>query len=91
MVVFVIENSPEKLRGELTRWLIEIKAGVFIGKVSAMVRDKLWNKVENERPALHAVQIYDANNEQGYIMKVLGEPHRNVIDMEGLQLIKVVK
>jgi CRISPR-associated protein Cas2 len=45
MVVIILEKVPVRLRGELTRWLLELKAGVFVGKVSAMVRDKLWQRV----------------------------------------------
>ena len=33
------------LRGELSRWLLELRAGVFVGKVSALVRDLLWEEV----------------------------------------------
>ena len=45
MVVMILESVPPSLRGEITRWMIQPKAGVFVGKVSAMVRDKLWEKV----------------------------------------------
>ncbi len=41
MVVIILEKVPAGLRGELTRWLLELKAGVFVGKVSAMVRERL--------------------------------------------------
>ena len=44
MVVIILEKVSASLRGELSRWLIEPKPGVFIGHVSAMVRDKLWEK-----------------------------------------------
>ena len=42
MLVMVLENVPPSLRGELTRWLIEPRPGVFVGHVSALVRDRLW-------------------------------------------------
>ena len=45
MVVIVIDNASAKLRGELTKWLLEVKPGVFVGKVSAMVRERLWDKI----------------------------------------------
>ncbi len=45
MIVLILEKVPTSLRGELTRWLLELKAGVFVGKVSAMVRDRLWEHV----------------------------------------------
>ena len=41
MIVMILENVPTSLRGELSRWLLEPRAGVFVGHVSARVRDKL--------------------------------------------------
>ena len=35
MLVLIVENVKPTLRGELSRWLFEIKAGVFTGRVSA--------------------------------------------------------
>ena len=44
MLVMMLETVPVGLRGELTRWLIEPHPGVFVGHVSALVRDRLWLK-----------------------------------------------
>lgn len=87
MVVIVLENASEKLRGLITRWLIETKPGVFVGSVSAIVREKLWEVVEEETPR-SALLIYSYNNEQGYRIEMLGEPRRSLVDLDGLQLIK---
>ncbi|MDQ0847452.1 CRISPR-associated endoribonuclease Cas2 subtype I-E [Streptomyces sp. V1I6] len=45
MTVIVLTNCPAGLRGFLTRWLLEISAGVFIGNPSARIRDVLWDEV----------------------------------------------
>lgn len=37
-----------------------------------------------------AVMAYDSNNEQGFEMKIYGEPKRQVIDFEGVQLIQLM-
>lgn len=89
MTVFVIENAPDRLRGELTRWLLEIKPGVFAGRVSALVREQLWNKVLDERPYLSAIQLYSYNCEQGFRIEMTGEPKRHVVDLEGIQCIEI--
>ena len=88
MVVFVLENAAEKLRGILTRWMIETKPGVFVGSLNAMVRDKLWDIIWDDMPK-GALMIFSCNNEQGYQIKMSGDPTRTVIDLDGLQLIKV--
>lgn len=90
MTVFILETAPEKLRGELTRWMLEAKPGVFIGSVSGLVREKLWAKVCREIPVISALLIYSASCEQGFRIEMNGDPHRRVINMEGLQLIKVM-
>lgn len=88
MVVIVLDCARETLRGELTKWLLETKPGVFVGNLNAVVRDKLWEKVEKGEPT-GALMIYSTNNEQGFTIQMLGEPHRSVVDFDGVQLIKV--
>ena len=60
----VIDNAPEKLRGELTRWLLEVKPGVLVGKTSAAVREKLWEKVNKDGKSYDfCVEYYLCNEE----------------------------
>ena len=89
MVVLVIENSPLKLRGELTKWLMEVKPGTFAGKVSALVRQKLWERVCGTSGVVGAVMLYSMNNEQGFAMEMHGEPYRKVKTINGLQFIAI--
>ena len=89
MVVIVIDNAPLKLRGELTKWLMEVKPGVFVGKITAMVRQRLWDKVYYSDGLTGAVMLYSMNNEQGFEMEMCGDPTRKVIEANGLQLIAV--
>ena len=89
MVVIVIDNAPLKLRGELTKWLMEVKPGVFVGKITAMVRQRLWDKVYHSDGLTGAVMLYSMNNEQGFEMEMCGDPTRKVIETNGLRLIAV--
>ena len=88
MVVCVLENATEKLRGVLTRWMIETKPGVFVGSLNALVRDKLWDMIPDHAPK-GALMIYSCNNEQGFTIEMYGDPTRSVVDLDGIQLIKV--
>lgn len=90
MTVLVLENVSESLRGECTRFLLEIKAGVFIGTISALVREKLWAKVKNASDEGNCLIAYPSDNEQGFQMEMCGNPRRSIVDMEGLLLIKSV-
>lgn len=88
MVVFVLENASPGLRGELSRWLFEVKAGVFVGKLSALVRDELWKMVESKIKNGSALLIYSTNSEQGFTARSLGDPSRQLIDIDGVLLVK---
>lgn len=87
-VVITMENATERLRGECTRYMIEIKAGVFVGTISAMVRDILWKSITESNEAGGAMMLYSAQNEQGFHMEMHGFPRRRVVDLDGLQLIE---
>jgi len=89
MVVMILENVPTSVRGELTRWLIEPYPGVFVGHVTAMVRDRLWERTIKKLKDGGMVQIWSTNNEQRFQMRATGVTRREVVDYEGLQLIRI--
>jgi CRISPR-associated protein Cas2 len=70
MTVIVVAACPVGLRGHLTRWLLEISAGVFVGKVSAWVRELLWLPTVEMVKTGRAIMVFSANNEQGLEFKV---------------------
>lgn len=69
MTVIVLTNCPPGLRGFLTRWLLEISAGVFIGNPSARIRDALWNEVQQYAGQGRALLAHTTNNEQGFTFR----------------------
>jgi CRISPR-associated protein Cas2 len=89
MIVMILEKVPLRLRGELTRWLIEPSTGVFVGHVNAMVRQRLWEKCCKARGAGGIVQLWSTNTEQRFAMRKWGDTSRNIVEVEGLQLIQV--
>ncbi|MFQ7139093.1 type I-E CRISPR-associated endoribonuclease Cas2e [Evtepia sp.] len=91
MTVIAMDAAPEGVRGELTRWFLELKPGVFIGKVNTRIRDLLWERICQTDAANGAVMAYAAPNEQGFSLRVFGVPKRRVNDFEGIQLITIQK
>ncbi len=89
MVVLILESVPPGLRGELTRWMLEPKTGVFVGRVSAMVRDRLWTKVCAEADAGGCILVHTTNSEQGFRIVCSGKTTRTVGDFDGFQLVRV--
>lgn len=89
MVVMILEKVPASLRGELARWLIEPHTGVFVGQVSALVRDRLWEKCCARVKGGAVVQMWSSNNEQSFELRTWGPTKRKVIDLDGLRLISI--
>lgn len=88
MVVIILEKVSPSLRGELTRWLIEPHPGVFVGHISGMVRDRLWDKCCERLRDGGIVQLWSTNNEQRFAIRSVGDTKREVVDFEGLSLIR---
>lgn len=88
MVVLIVESVPVGLRGQLSRWMLEPKAGVFVGTVSAAVRDLLWEKACEEVATGGVTMIYRTDNEQGFAIRSYGETSRQIEEWEGLFLVR---
>lgn len=87
MIVIVLTACPVGLRGDLTRWLLEISPGVFVGRISARVRERLWERVTDLCKNGRAIMVYSARNEQHLAFRV----HQSdwvPTDCDGLELIK---
>lgn len=89
MVVLMVERVPASLRGELSRWMIEPRAGVFVGSISTMVRDKLWELALRGSKGGSVTLVYSSPNEQGFQIRTAGDATREVVDMDGLSLIRI--
>jgi len=88
MVVFILHRVSPSLRGELTRWLIQADTNVFVGTLSARVRDRLWQRVQRSLKDGAALLIYPAPNEQGFTILTSGRTRKIIEDFEGLLLAK---
>jgi len=87
MVVLAVRNCPQKLRGDLTKWLIEIDGGVFVGNLSARVRDAVWDRVCANVKNGSASMAFGSGNEQKLDFRI----HNTVwtpVDYDGIKLIK---
>ncbi len=69
--------------------MLELKAGVFVGSVSAMVRDKLWTKVCEKSNGGGCILAHSTNNEQGFELRFWGDCSRELLDFDGLSLVKI--
>ncbi len=86
MTVIVLIAVAEGLRGHLTRWMIEIAAGVFVGNPSARVRDRLWALLSQRVGDGQVVMVEPAQNEQGWALRTAGRDRWYPVDLDGLIL-----
>nr|WP_202490477.1 type I-E CRISPR-associated endoribonuclease Cas2e [Streptomyces sp. SID8381] len=86
VTVIVLTNCPAGLRGFLTRWLLEISPGVFLGSPSARVRDILWDEVRAYSGQGRALLAHSTDNEQGFAFRT-HDHSWHPTDHEGLTLL----
>lgn len=87
--VVIVERATPGLRGRLTRWMLEVQAGVFVGKLSARVREAVWHEVRSKLGSVGAsLLVYGALNEQGFVVETAGDPSRECVDYDGLMLLR---
>lgn len=86
-MVIVVNNAPPRLRGRLAVWLLEIRAGVYIGSYSRRVRERIWEQVEEFIDDGDAVMTWDSPTDQGYDFVTIGENRRTPVDFDGLKLV----
>jgi CRISPR-associated protein Cas2 len=87
MLVIVVENAPPRLRGRLAIWLLEVRAGVYVGKVSRRVREMIWATIDAGLGEGNAVMAWSTNTESGFDFLTLGENRRIPVEMDGIKLV----
>jgi CRISPR-associated protein Cas2 len=86
MVVITLSDCPKALKGDLTKWLLEVSPGVYVGQVSARVRDNLWDRVCRLLKNGKATMVFNARNEQGLDFRSHGSKWEP-IDFDGVKLV----
>ncbi|ECC1693131.1 type I-E CRISPR-associated endoribonuclease Cas2 [Salmonella enterica subsp. salamae] len=87
MLVVVTENVPPRLRGRLAVWLLEIRAGVYVGDVSAKIREMIWQQISVLSDEGNVVMAWATNTESGFEFQTFGENRRIPVDLDGLRLV----
>jgi CRISPR-associated protein Cas2 len=87
MLVIVLENAPPRLRGRMAVWLLEVRAGVYVGNYSVKVREHIWSQVGEGIEDGNAVMMWRTNNEAGFDFETLGANRRMPADWDGVRLV----
>lgn len=87
MVVITLTSCPQKLKGDLTRWLFEIDTGVYVGNLSARVRDELWTRICANIGSGRVSMAYSTNGEQKLDFRIKDDRWEPV-DYDGIRLVR---
>lgn len=87
MLVIVLENAPPRLRGRLGIWLLEVRAGVFVGDLGRRVREMVWENVQFFLGEGNAVMVWATRTESGFDIETAGKNRRTPVDYDGLKLV----
>ena len=87
IVVITIRNCPDKIRGDLTKWLFEIDTGVFVGNLNKRVREGLWERICSNIKSGTVTMAFGANNEQKLDFKIHNSDWESV-DYDGIKLVR---
>ena len=86
MIVITMMNCPIGLRGDLTKWLLEISPGVFVGQVSSRVREHLWERIKETIKDGRVTMVFNTKNEQRLDFRVHNSTWEP-IDFDGIKLL----
>jgi len=87
MMVVVISNAPPRLRGRLAAWLVELRAGVYVGDYSTKTREMIWDQLVQGLEEGDAIMVWKAPTDQGYEFLTLGKNRRMPVDFDGMKLV----
>lgn len=88
MLVVVTEAVPARLRGRLAVWLLEVRAGVYIGDVSRRIREMIWDQISVLAEDGNVVMAWATNTESGFDFVTYGHNRREPVDLDGIRLVR---
>lgn len=87
MLMVVTENVPARLRGRLAVWLLEVRAGVYVGDVTRRVREMIWQQCGQMMEDGNVVMAWATSTESGFDFQTLGDNRRTPVEFDGLRLV----
>ncbi len=94
MVVVVVRNVPDRYRGFLASCMLELAPGVYTSpRMSRAVRERVWSvccewaeSLPNEAGVL--MTWPDKQSAAGQAVRVLGWPKKELVELQGLWLVR---
>ena len=87
LTVAITENVPPRLRGRLAVWMLEVRAGVYVGDIDRKTREMIWQNLSHGVGEGNAVLVWSTNNASGFDFQTIGANRRVPINLDGLTLV----
>ena len=89
MLVVIANYLPPAVRGRMKLWFIEPRPNVFVSGVKDSVADDVVEYLHEHCPVESGLIIFQrANRVPGYKIKWSGVPKKNMVQIDGLQLVQ---
>ncbi|MFC4236047.1 type I-E CRISPR-associated endoribonuclease Cas2e [Thalassospira xianhensis] len=93
MITIVVRTLEPRFHGFLSSIMLEVSQGVFVQpSMSSSIRDTVWQTLADwyeETRNGSILMFWPSRKQNGKLMiRTLGEPSREVVDFDGLLLIK---
>ena len=72
LLVVVTEDVPPRLRGRLAVWLLQVRAGVYVGDVSRRIREMIWEQCRVFCEGGNIAMIWATSTESGFDFQTMG-------------------
>ena len=91
MTVIILERAAPGQRGALTKWMTEVAAGVFVGRLRKRVRERLWESIAEQAAddGASALMVWRTNTPQGFEIRSENPQGRYAEDVDGVWLVRI--
>ncbi len=87
LLAVITEDVPPRLRGRLAVWLLQVRAGVYVGDVSRRIREMIWEHCCVFCDKGNIAMIWATSTEYGFDFQTMGTNRRIPVDLGGLRLV----
>lgn len=89
MIVIVGENLPERIKGILKIWLLEVKPSVFVGDINKVIETRIMKFLQTYmNSSTDLMIIRSQNTSQGFKIDYPYNSKDKLINVGGIQLIQ---
>jgi len=89
MIVVIGELIPDRIRGVLQIWLLEVRPNVFVGDITQVVEKRILKFLNSYMSTKTDLMIIRSSNSgQGFSIEYPYNKKDKLVNMSGLQLIQ---